>query len=83
MTLKEIYDNGPLMCRILVDEKTGQHFIEVMCGDIGMYEVTVPLMDQEVEDFRRDPDSVRHLVREITFDPAKAVKERGLKNGRS
>ena len=69
------------MCRVFLEEETGKYFIEVVCGGVGMYEVTVPMLENEIQDFKFDPDRIKYVVREVTFSPEKVVKDRGGWNG--
>ena len=74
--MKPIFKNNGLMCRVLIEEETGKYFVELVCGGVGMYEVTVPMLESEVQDFKVDPERIKHVVREVTFSPEKAVRDR-------
>lgn len=75
--MKEIYSNSGLQCRVFEDEKTGKLFLETVCGGFAMTDVTVPLTQSEISDFKIDPDRIKHVVRDVTLNPDKAVKDRG------
>lgn len=77
MNLETIYSNSEMMFSVLKDKKSDKHFLEVVCGTIGMYEVTIPLTSEEVADFKMEPSRIHRLVKAIIDNPSEIQKERG------
>jgi len=50
----------------LYEDEKGQKWIEVLCGSIGLYEVLVKLLPEEVEGFRKSD-----LAFQISKNPEK------------
>lgn len=75
--MKEIFSDPNQMCRVFLEEATGKYFIEVVCGGVGMYEVTVPMLESEIADFKFDRERIKYVVREVTYNPEKVVRSRG------
>lgn len=76
MTIERVYSNADLMFSVLKDKSTRHHFWEVVCGTIGILEVSSPLTDQEVGDFKKEPNSIKTLVKAVIGDPTKFEEER-------
>jgi hypothetical protein len=76
MTIERVYSNADLVFSVLKDKSTGHHFWEVVCGTIGLLEVSSPLTDQEVGDFKKEPNSIKTLVKAVIGDPTKFEEER-------
>lgn len=76
MDLETIYSNSEMMFSILKDKESDKHFLEVVCGTIGMYEVTIPLTREEVSDFKIDPSRIHYLVKAVIDNPSEIKKER-------
>jgi hypothetical protein len=72
--MKELYDNEKWMFTVLLDEETGNHFLEVMCGGVGLYPVRVKLSDEQIQDFRNDPESLFGLASRILQTPSEYSK---------
>jgi hypothetical protein len=58
----------------LYEDEKGDLWIEVVCGSIGLYEVTVKLLPDEVEKYRADPGFLEDLSYMIARDPEKYQK---------
>ncbi|MBK8575467.1 MAG: hypothetical protein IPN90_07270 [Elusimicrobia bacterium] len=76
MELETIYSNSGMMFSVLKDKESEKHFLEVVCGTIGMYEVTIPLTREEVLDFKIDPSRIHRLVKAVIDNPSEIKKER-------
>ena len=78
--MKPVYENFAKGFSVLQDEGTRKLFIEVMCGEIGWFEVRVPLTQEEVNEFKRDPAQLKYLARKIFDDPENYRRERNAKS---
>lgn len=71
MTEKNIVSSDEGMYR-LFSRENGNLFLGVLCGGIGMYEVKVPLNEDEKESFRtRDGEFLDQLAEDIRNQPDK------------
>ena len=77
MDLETVYSNSEMMFSVLKDKESDNHFLEVVCGTIGMYEVTIPLTREEVADFKIDPSRLHRLVKAVIDNPSAIQKDRG------
>ena len=55
----------------LYEDEKGQKWIEVLCGSIGLYEVLVKLLPEEVEGFRKSKSFLNDLAFQISKNPEK------------
>ena len=55
--------------QVLVDEGSGDHFIEVPCGGVVHYAVRVRLTADEVRRFEADPKALDDLAGRIAANP--------------
>lgn len=76
MELETIYSNSGMMFSVLKDKESDKYFLEVVCGTIGMYEVTIPLTRDEVSDFNIDPSRINRLVKAVIDNPSEMKKQR-------
>lgn len=50
-------------------EDDGRYLLEVMCGTVGVFTLTIELSPGEIADFERDPESVKRLARAVSGSP--------------
>lgn len=58
----------------LYKDQHDAYWIEVVCGSIGLYEVKVKLLPDEVTKFKQDPNYLKDLSYLIAHDPEKYEK---------
>lgn len=58
----------------LYKDESNNLWIEVLCGSIGLYEVMVKLLPEEVKKYNSDPLSLKDLAYSISRDPEKYKK---------
>ena len=80
-TMTEIYKNLPWMYSLLKDEGTGAYYLNVVCGTVGWYEVSLLLTETEVAVFlpaiaAGQPNAMLGLVREIIGHGATGIPGR-------
>lgn len=68
MSVKRIFEK-PWLYDVVVDERTGAYFLDVVCGGVGMYVVRIRLTPEEIEDFKRNETSLDGLARQVSYDP--------------
>ena len=59
----------PWAYEVLLDEVTGEYFIDVLCGTVGMYNVRLKLTDEEVEAFGVDSTALEYLADRVRYSP--------------
>jgi hypothetical protein len=59
--MRQLFEE-PMQYAVLVDDATGVHTLDVLCGGIAMYAVTVVLSPGEVAAFQRDPRALAGLA---------------------
>ena len=72
--MKEIYRNKEFMYSVSKNEKSNDFFIEVACGGIGMYEIKIKLLPEEIETFKNNPEKLNELAKEIAKKPEYFLK---------
>ncbi len=50
-------------------EDDGRYLLEVLCGTVGVFTLTIELTPAEIGDFERDPESVKRLARAVSGSP--------------
>jgi len=58
----------------LYEDEKGDLWIEVVCGSIGLYEVRVKLLPEEVEKYKADPEFLEELASLIARNPEEYEK---------
>jgi hypothetical protein len=56
------------------EDDKGDLWIQVVCGSIGLYEVMVKLLPEEVEQYKSDPGFLKYFSHIIARDPEKYEK---------
>ena len=51
------------------DETTDEYFLEVVCGTVAIFLLRIKLNEEEVTEFRENPESVRVLADRIVYSP--------------
>lgn len=51
------------------DEKSEEYFLEVVCGTIAVFLVRIKLNEEEIAEYRDNPESVRVLADRIVYSP--------------
>ena len=77
MEHETVYSNSEMMYSVLKDKKSDKHFLEVVYGTIGMYEVMIPLTKEEVADFKIDTSRIHRPVKAVIDNPSAIQNERG------
>jgi hypothetical protein len=54
---------------VLLDESTGEYFIDVVCGGVATYLVRLKLTDDEVEAFKLDSGALDSLAERVSYSP--------------
>ena len=66
--MKTVYEK-PWAYEVLLDEATGEYFIDVLCGGLAMYNVRLKLSDDELEAFKLDSTALDHLADRVCYSP--------------
>lgn len=75
MTIRKIFERD-WEYDVLLDDRLGEYFLDVICGSAAMYTVRIRLTSEESESFRRNPMSLDRLAREVAFDPDRFAARR-------
>jgi hypothetical protein len=63
--MKVLYSNDAEMFVVKQDESSGELFLSVVVGGIGMYEVERKMTKEMVGRFNENPDALLEVVKEI------------------
>jgi hypothetical protein len=74
--VRELYVNKEWLFTVFQDRRTQEHFIEILCGTVGMYPVRVKLNRKEVALFKKDPTRLVPLAMKILRSPEGFPKTR-------
>lgn len=66
---QELFRNEKLLYTVFKDKNSNDHFIEVVCGSTGMYEVCVKLLEDEITKFYQNHSELDKLAIDICKDP--------------
>ncbi|MBK7393373.1 MAG: hypothetical protein IPI64_08745 [Chloracidobacterium sp.] len=58
------------------DDETGECFLDVVCGTVGVYTIKIKLNDHEVEAYKTDAASIKDLANSITNSPTAFLDRR-------
>lgn len=58
------------------DEKTDEHFLEVVCGTVAIFEIKIKLNEKELAEYRANPEDIRILAYKIMDSPSSYLERR-------
>jgi hypothetical protein len=58
------------------DEAADEYFLEVLCGTVAVFTITIKLTKREIAAFRENPESLRVLAQKIADAPDKFFHRR-------
>jgi hypothetical protein len=72
--MKQIFEK-PWSFAVMLDEPSGTHYLDVLCGGAGLYEVRIRLMPDEVKEAQDRWDVLDSLALKVCRNP-EAFSER-------
>jgi len=61
-----------------LDETTGDHYLETVCGGVAVFENAIKLTNKEVAEYIENPESVRSLAQDVVDSPDRFIERRAI-----
>ncbi|HEX8370791.1 MAG TPA: hypothetical protein VF604_19755 [Pyrinomonadaceae bacterium] len=73
--MRALYEN-PYFYSVLLDEKTGEYFLEVTCGRAAVFLFRIKLRKNEIEEFLENENALEPLAFQIMDAPDSFLKRK-------